>query len=541
MTRRFHRRLRIEGSLEAQMPLHVGGKDDNPESDLPLARNGRDEFYLPGTSLAGPMRAWMEERYGPESDLMQQLWGWQPARGQSEQEAGAASRLLVEDAPVTLAEGASAEILDGIAIDRQWGGAAAGFKYDRQIMPRGSRVPLKILVELPSDTSDKKAIQEAAIKQALARLCYALTEGEIRFGAGVTRGMGKVTLVCARVTEEDWSSRTGILDVLKAATSTANGPEESQGMDLEGWMRPLLEQTQATACQDRVSLVLRWRAVAPVMSKSGQDGMAVDMLPLVSSVENGKVALMIPGSSLKGALRAHAERIVRTVLDWPEVTDTGRDRHFKQLDVPLVRELFGSARDRNGGTGRRGALAVEPVHAQPVSVDGWRQVLDAQNSLALMTALENAGLRGTGANPQIDQAYHVAVDRWTGGAADSMLYSTLEPHGLTWDQIRITLEPRRLEACHRDAAIFLLLLLLRDLAAGRLPIGFGVNRGYGEIAIEKAELELGNGVSCTLGGEALGMMHARLPEDRLKTLTQSWQVWIRNCREERQRQGAANA
>ncbi|MBF0583232.1 MAG: hypothetical protein HQL80_03235 [Magnetococcales bacterium] len=529
MTQRFHRRLRIKGFLMAKTPLHVGGKGGNSESDQPLARNGKDEFYLPGTSLAGPMRSWMEKKYGHDSKLMRQLWGWQPTGGLLKSETGTASRLMVEDAPVMLEGEAFAEILDGIAIDRQWGSAATGFKYDCQILPRSSRVPLEILVELPLQPEDEKAI-----KLMMAQLCDALRNGEIRFGASVTRGMGRVELVDTWVMEEKWSSRSGIVAMLKAT----NGPANNQGIDLKEWVKSFPEPMQAA--REDVTLVLHWRAVAPVMSKAGQDGMAVDMLPLVSSVGNGDVAMVIPGSSIKGVLRAHAERIVRTILDWPEVVGAGRDRYSKQLDLPLVRELFGSARDRDGNMGHRGAVAVEPVYSQSIPAEVWRQVVDALEPPSLMKALTNAKLRGAGIKPQIDLVFHVAVDRWTGGGADSMLYSTLEPCGMTWDPIRITLNPRGLEASYRDAAIFLLLLLLRDLAAGRLPIGFGANRGYGELAIDKAELSLGNGVSCVLAGETLGSLSTSLPKDRLETLSQSWQVWIRNCQREMQQQGAAH-
>ena len=56
MARRIHARYRITGKLTAVTPLHVGGYGETADTDMPLARNGAGDLYVPGTSLAGPTR-----------------------------------------------------------------------------------------------------------------------------------------------------------------------------------------------------------------------------------------------------------------------------------------------------------------------------------------------------------------------------------------------------------------------------------------------------------------------------------------------------
>jgi hypothetical protein len=91
-------------------------------------------------------------------------------------------------------------------------------------------------------------------------------------------------------------------------------------------------------------------------------------------------------------------------------------------------------------------------------------------------------------------ANHVSIDRWTGGAAEGLLYSVLEPSGVAWQPLRMRLDvpraggPRRHpgdgdEADHR--AMALLLLLLRDLAEGWVTLGFGGTRGQGQVSVEQ--------------------------------------------------------
>lgn len=50
--------------------------------------------------------------------------------------------------------------------------------------------------------------------------------------------------------------------------------------------------------------------------------------------------------------------------------------------------------------------------------------------------------------------------------------------------MRLTLDLNRIPDDEQFPAIALLLLLLRDMKQGRIPLGYGVNRGMGAIAIK---------------------------------------------------------
>jgi hypothetical protein len=78
---------------------------------------------------------------------------------------------------------------------------------------------------------------------------------------------------------------------------------------------------------------------------------------------------------------------------------------------------------------------------------------------------------------------HVAIDRWSGGPADGMLYTVLEPHGLTWDELRLDIDLHRLPENFQTAALTLLLYAVAALAAGSVPLGHGVNRGMGAVRL----------------------------------------------------------
>ena len=112
MARPIDKRYRVRGTLVAETPLHVGAYGPEIATDLPVARNGADRPVIPGTSLAGALRAWHRwacdgswtdhapGRVPGRSGFADQLWGFAPDAN-APSENGVASAVIVEDAPVT--------------------------------------------------------------------------------------------------------------------------------------------------------------------------------------------------------------------------------------------------------------------------------------------------------------------------------------------------------------------------------------------------------------------------------------------------------
>ncbi|WP_390819307.1 RAMP superfamily CRISPR-associated protein [Thermoleptolyngbya sichuanensis] len=438
--------------------------------DLTLAVNGAGDYYIPGTSLAGALRGWMEE-LEEGSQIISTLWG--PRLGQTgrTQSDDGASWVLVEDAVIQ--GDVQTELRDGVGIDRFGGSAAEYIKFDRAILPKGSKLDLHITLDRVSES--KLALNDAEWKaacEAWSGLLQALQDGELSLGAAKTRGLGTVKLEKLEVKEQLFNSRAGILALLKG--ESGNSSIFNLEADTPRKARPALTVT------------IDWAPISPLMVKAEREGIAVDMLPLVSSIGD-RVAFVLPGSAIKGALRTQAERIVRTVcpaFNHAAATKPADSKKafLQQIEVPLVENLFGKAaktEDQQQKVGM-GALTVADCYADhSISVEKWEKVQTAKESSDLLQALQDAKLH------DVQQAFHVAIDRWTGGAADQFLYSTLEPMGVQWQPIALRLNLSRLPGADlQKQGVALLLLVLRDLIQGRIPLGYGVNRGMGAIAIK---------------------------------------------------------
>ncbi|MEI2583900.1 RAMP superfamily CRISPR-associated protein [Scytonema sp. PRP1] len=499
MARKIDSRIKVKGTLVTESPIHVGGINDYPEVDLALAMNGQGQYYIPGTSFAGVFRNWMQISGNENIDY---LWGFQKENGD-----GHASYVIVEDAPILRVV---VEIRDGVGIDRFWGTAAQQIKYDRAIIPRGSKIPLDMTLEIASNSQDW-----TNYKARFAHLIRALENGEIRLGAAKTRGLGRVKLQNTSIREYNLCSRNGMLQALLG------------GDDVKITLDSILNGNQTLYQNPRLTFEINWEPQSPLMVKAEGDGLAVDILPLVSAVDNS-LTFVLPGSSIKGALRTQAERIVRTVLSLPTREEQDPKKRFiEQLEVPLVRDLFGATAntdktDNKTQLGKIGSLFVDDCYANlPISAAAWRNIQAATNDQNLREALNDAKLQNT------QQAFHVAVDRWTGGAADGFLYSNLEPMGVTWQPIRFTFTLNRLKQ-HQVPGISLLLLVLRDLAEGRIPLGYGTNRGMGSIKVKSVVIH-GFNLDDSLAALATTLPNGSLSElnrELLDKLNSAWMEWI---------------
>jgi CRISPR/Cas system CSM-associated protein Csm3 (group 7 of RAMP superfamily) len=486
--------ISISGQLVCQEPLHLGGLELSVSTDMPFALDVEGKPYLPGSSLAGMLRA------ACVSDQeARELFGF----GDPKSIEGRASRVWAEDAQ--LESDAGMELHDHVRIDRYSGTAAHQAKFDVEAVPAGSSFKFEMTIERRRGDQDLSAV--------LLNVLAQLSSGELSLGRGKQRGYGSVKLENPLVRRQLWSKTEGILEAVFGRA------EESEA----------LPRSSASA---RLLITLPFKAQGPLMVKASYGGADVDMLPRTAKNVDRKYVLMLPGSSIKGALRSHAEKIVRLRLG-TAVNDvaTKIEAAIAQVNLPLVDLLFGTPRAAQDGKhaktdqensvkagmlGLAGSLKIKTLYAAPNST--WTELVAPKLKskdeplTKHLAALKSNGLRkdptANNQGPQVDVAYHVAIDRWTGGAAENMLYTAVEPWGIDWPAIEITLDTAALKAraVHayggnaplvERAALVLLWHVLNDFCEGLIPLGFGTTRGYGHVEAKPQSVEfVGPGGLC---------------------------------------------
>jgi CRISPR-associated RAMP protein (TIGR02581 family) len=219
-------------------------------------------------------------------------------------------------------------------------------------------------------------------------------------------------------------------------------------------------------CQADIKLHIE--PIDPVLIKSGYatlDG--PDMVP-VMTLRGGKETYYFPGTSLKGVLRSHFERIARTLVEDSVCLpyyDPG-----KKKEIPLPVQV---SADKVVGcsyrTTRNGMNTTAAVYAESCA------------ACRLFGSLRYAGRFSIGdAYPTPDSKHStshrngVGIDRYTGGTVPGVLFDLMVLEGGTFEtHLRVTnFETWQLAAVN---------LLLIDLKDEMLRIGSGGSRGLGRV------------------------------------------------------------
>lgn len=449
-------RLVVECDLRLQTPAHFGNGDGDGLTDMPLLRDPRDEAeglitpLLTGASLAGALRSYLrakERGYRqplpvPPSDPRQRAQKrWAAAErgsltvalfgGFKRDDEGLQSPLIVDDAR---GEGGGFELRDGVALDPRSRTAAEDKKFDLQLWPAGT--VFKLRFELCLRAGQRLEDDHDRLRQALGAALAGLTDGGITLGARKQRGYGRVLADNWRVKTYDLRRADGLLDWLK------RGGERLQDQGVAP-IADLAEAFGANAIDQRsfFHLTANFALNGSLLIRAGigASHFGPDDVHLHALQANGERKPVLSGTSVAGALRARASKILnplRTEVQAQEIVD----------------EIWGADMEK-----------VREPRASRLKV-----------SEHVITGVERDLVQS-----------RASIDRFTGGARETALFNQQPVFGQP--QSDVTIELQLIDP--RDYEIGLLLLLLKDLWTGDLPLGGESSVGRGRLRGRAAVLK----------------------------------------------------
>lgn len=228
----------------------------------------------------------------------------------------------------------------------------------------------------------------------------------------------------------------------------------------------------------------------PILIKSGIDTIAGPDMAFVRVWRNGTQEVYLPGSSLKGVLRSHAERIARTL------NPNGACDPFAKQGSETSCGMCFEQRKKNEDD-----KDIDPKeNADKTNKAVYRDscpICRLFGSTWYASRLATADAYAVGTPPQPQPRDGVGIDRFTGGAAQGVKFD-LEV--VTEGRFATTLHARNFELWQ----LGLLGFLLQDLKDGLLRIGAARSRGLGKVRAEVKGVKLyylGKRVSAPEGGQ----------------------------------------
>lgn len=377
-----------EGVCET--PFRSGNQENDPESIL-RTRDGRP--FLQGTSLAGALRQWVEETL---PDKAVPLFGSQENGGS----------LVVSD--LVFEPNAAEGVRPRLRIDSKMGAADDGGKFDMAHVQRGSRFHFE-LVWLGNNAVSPEL---SAIEAMLSALHF----GHIRLGAQKTNGFGRVSL-----------------SVTKTLYDMKNPAHRKCWMENQSSGEKNTLSLSEPAASGRVTFVVEGMAENLLVKSSVAEhrGNSSEMKNLMEG--NSPV---LPGSSVKGAVRSRCEKIAPLLGISKDRTDS----------------LFGRGIDRNDGKSDDNGVSGN-VYFEDVYLDN---------------AVESPIAR-------------IHINRFTGGVMrKGLFYESPLTRSI---RLQITVPAERKDGC------LLVLYALRDLGLGLYNLGSGGSVGRGFLHVDSITVQ----------------------------------------------------
>ena len=529
--------------VELTSELHIGGVDAVPDRDgegtvIRFCRNGLGEPTIPGRSIRGAVRAACEiarqalknagdpatqngEAFSKENWIS--LWGDDTdytGKSLLDRRLRSDDSLPIRQSALTFHAVSFPEYKDsdsgesplprrhGVGIDRTTGAASDGALYEHEFLSRGTKFDIRITAEgrdnetMGHDQSEgiPGPASSDTVKKLLEFIVDVLTQHKVSLGGRTGSGQGSFTVgkpdlrtLAATTGKETGTSLTEALNSLIGAEATGSHTDlELGGWTLEEPARITIDWWSPTGIFVAEDEELTKQRKAQKEEENRKKGIDEEVHEVVYPLRDPSEAwenaqLLIPGTSIRGALRSRASRIARTVLAARRELEpfASHDLHDQIAAEPnLVRYMFGS-------TEYRGAVTVHDC---------------------LSTK------RG-----KLIEVTHNAIDRWTGGVIDGGLFTEAVYLGTHWEPITIDIDLRQLlnnieaekgpeddgktvgadqtgigsedreqsKPTHADyahAAYVLLGLVLAELSAGTLPLGSRSTRGLGQVVVSSIDV-----------------------------------------------------
>ncbi len=205
----------------------------------------------------------------------------------------------------------------------------------------------------------------------------------------------------------------------------------------------------------------------PILIKSGVATASGPDMTFVTVFRNGREEVYLPGSSLKGVLRSHAERISRTLN--PDATC---DPFAKKDDEePSCSARFDVRKDNRE--------KLDP----PTAYRDACLICKLFGSTSFAGRLATADAYAVGDPPKPRRRDGVGIDRFTGGASSGAKF---ELEVLTEGTFGTKLYMRNFELWQLGLVGF----LLQDFKDGLIRIGMGKSRGLGNVTCEVKDVRL---------------------------------------------------
>lgn len=361
--------------ISLRSPLALSG-GENETTDMDVLRNSRGEAFIPGTSIAGAFRNYLQK--GKQEDCS---FGF--SRGKDGRMSSVCiSDLYFDKKPVI-------SVRDGVQLseDKQ-----VVNKFDMEVIETGAAGILYLNYVIRERDRNKDTDQEAA------RLIRGMQSGEIRFGGNKNRGFGRFSI--GKIYQETFTPEQ-VNEWISFCSRIHDLSAYSEKKDYEEWIRNF--QT-AEPKYDTIRIPLRLTGGISIR-KYSTEPMKADFEQMTC---NGDP--VIPGTSWNGAIRADVKNILQQLGCSEQRSKSLIDQWFGYVEVKKQQRAEKQGRKKQEA---RQSLVVigESIIHNSVRVPMVRNKINRFDSSTIESALYSE-IANCGGETQLEIMVKKDDNRW---------------------------------------------------------------------------------------------------------------------------------
>ena len=417
-------------------PIHIGSGDK--DKGYILLDEDNNQPFIPATGLAGVFRSCYEERFG--HDAACELFG-------------TIADVELPDSLIKFSDGrfltstgtVKVEVRPRLALDPVTGtasssktkgeGISSGHKFEMQYVGTGAELQFELTIRGERSYLDK-----------LSECFSEINNGSIQFGGQKSNGCGFIVIDSVSYSQYDMKDRA-------ARTAWEEGkPYNERKLEIKNTESSLAYTICLSGKTDGEMLI---KAVAPASYDENS--------PDAENIRNAHNEYIVPGSSIKGAIR-NRMNMIRKYLGLPE---------------DVIYHAFGRSEDKEN-SGYVGNISFRDI------------VVGGKNKA-------EAPIR-----------HRIHIDKFLGSVVNGSLFSERNVYGDLSIKINIR------DNDYSDETFALLMFALRDLAAEAYSLGSGYNVGKGFIKTKEINVATGDGKKLRITYDAAGKIEMNDQDDLLK-------------------------
>lgn len=420
----------IRGILKTESPLMIGcGKSDLSGIDILLDEKEHRPF-IPGSSLTGVVRHALLDFCNQED--VSSLFGLSYEDTQSVTDKTQMSQIYFSDAYAT--GDYTVRVRDSVRINSRTGAASDQGKFDYEVVESGAEFPIRIEVSI------RKSIESLFVIN-MCRLIFNLFNNRyIRIGAKTSAGFGRFDFQNFAYMHLDFMRPQDVRTwLMRSYDNNAH----------EGWKTDFIDSDKQTDKSIKVkrndSFLFQgiFSISSSLMVRSYDPLEGYEDCDAVMMTTGTDMKAIVPGPSLRGAFRHHAEKIFNTF----------HPRHIEQFE-----QLFGIVEtDFNLNTPAEKTRKIKSkIRFEEQHVENELSKIITRNK----------------------------INRFTGGTLETALFSIAPLWGGGSSVIHVEISARCLDCWE----VGLLVLTIKDFWSGVAAVGGNQNIGSGFLSGQIGEL-----------------------------------------------------